>query len=215
MPPVCNQRTPWRAEQVVPVDVAWRQAAGCRVPAVGDPDGAAHAEAALGEVEPVAHVAPDAVEGHPRQEGGVDAALQHEVLEQPADLVVDERGHDRGAQAEAAPQPARHVVLAAALPDPERARVADASLTGIEPQHDLAERDQVVAAGRGRADLQAGAVHRSPVRVSAATVRRGDLRRSRRRRSTTAPPSSCRRSPRRRGGAGSRGHSPRSGRRSG
>ena len=59
-----------------------------------------------------------------------------------------QRRHDRRAQAEAAPQPPRDVVLAAALPDPERAGVADPTLARIEAQHHLAERDDVVARTR-------------------------------------------------------------------
>ena len=49
----------------------------------------------------------------------VDAALQHQVLDEPADVVVGQRGDDRGAQAEAAAQAAGDVVFAAALPRAE------------------------------------------------------------------------------------------------
>ena len=118
------------------------------------PTRAAHAEAALGEVEPVADGAADAVVGHPAHQRGVDAALEHEVLDQPADLVVGERGHDRGPQAEAAAQPAGDVVLAAALPGPEGAGGADAPLARVEPQHHLAERDEVEPALVGRPELE-------------------------------------------------------------
>ena len=81
--------------------------------------------------------------------------MEHEVLEQPADVVVDERGDDRGAQAEAAAQAARDVVLAAALPDAKRAGRAHASFAWIKAQHDLAERDEVVAARLGGPDRRA------------------------------------------------------------
>ena len=47
-----------RPEEVLPVDVAGPQLRRSRVAAVGHPEGAAHAEAALGEVEPVAHRRP-------------------------------------------------------------------------------------------------------------------------------------------------------------
>ena len=75
----------------------------------------------------------------------VDAALQHAILDESSDLVVDEGRHDCGAKAEAPSQSARDVVLAAAFPDPERSSVADPSLTRIEPQHHLTERDDVEA----------------------------------------------------------------------
>ena len=122
--------------------------------AVGDAERAAHAEAALGEVEAVAHRPADPVVGHPANERGVDAALQHQVLDQPSDVVVGERGDDRGPQPEAATQTARDVVLAAALPDAEGAGGADAPFAGIEAQHHLAERDEVVAARSGAANRE-------------------------------------------------------------
>ena len=59
----------------------------------------------------------------------------------------------RCALAEAAGETARHVVLATALPDPELACGADASFTRIEPQHDLAQGDEVVAALLSRAQF--------------------------------------------------------------
>ena len=65
--------------------------------AVGATDRAAHAEAALGEVESVAHRPPHPVVRCPAEMGAVDAALVEEILDQPADLVVGERGHVRGA----------------------------------------------------------------------------------------------------------------------
>ena len=146
IPPVWNQRAPSVAEEVLPVDVARPQLRGGRVAAIGHADGAAHAEAALGEVEPVAHRPSDAVGRNPADEARVDPSLEHEVLEQPADLVVGERGHDAGAEAEAAPEPPRDVVLATALPRLEPAGGANPPLARIEAQHDLAERDEVVAA---------------------------------------------------------------------
>ena len=80
----------------------------------------------------------------------VDATLEDQVLEQPSDGVVGERRHDRGAKAEAAPQPAGHVVLAAALGHGERAGRRDAPVAGVEAEHHLAQRDEVVAAVLGR-----------------------------------------------------------------
>ena len=68
-----------------------RELAGRGVAAVGDADRAADAEAALGEVEPVAdRRARCRRTGTQRMSDGVDAALQDEVLDQAADLVVGE-----------------------------------------------------------------------------------------------------------------------------
>ena len=82
-------------EDRVPVDVARAQLRDGRVAAVGAADRAAHAEAALGEVEAVARGPADAVVGHPAQVALVDAAAQDELLDQAADRVVGERADQR------------------------------------------------------------------------------------------------------------------------
>ena len=65
MPPVCSQRDAEFAEDVVPVEIAGLELAGGGVAAVGNAHRAAHAEAALGEIQAVARDAPDAVERAP------------------------------------------------------------------------------------------------------------------------------------------------------
>jgi hypothetical protein len=100
---------------------------------VGDPDGTAETEPALGEVQSIADGATHAVVRAPADQRGVDAALQDQVLDQPAHLVVDQRGDHGRAEAEAAPQAAGDVVLAAALPYPEGPGGPDAPLAGVEP----------------------------------------------------------------------------------
>ena len=142
------------AEDLLPVDVARAQLRGRRVATVGDADRAANAEAALGEVQPVAHLAPDAVVGDPAEVGSLDATLVDEVVDQPADGIVGERRHDRRAEPEAAFEAAGDVVLAASLPRLEGAGRLDPPLTRVEAQHDLAERDEVEAALRGTAQGQ-------------------------------------------------------------
>src|SRR6185436_18776062 len=134
------------AEQLLPVDVAGLELAGRRVATVRAADGAAEAEAALREVESVAHRAPDAVVLDPLDVRLVDAALVDEVLDEPPHGVVGEGRDDRRLEPEAAPQTARDVVLAAALPGLERARRRDPPVARVEAEHDLAERDEVEAA---------------------------------------------------------------------
>ena len=97
--------------------------------------------------EPVAHGAAHAVEGRPLDEFRVHAALQNEILQQPADLVVRKGGGDGGLEAKTAAQAAGDIIFAAAFPDFEFARAADAAFAGIEPEHDFAEGEQVVFAG--------------------------------------------------------------------
>ena len=142
------------AEDVVPVDVARLELRGGGVAAVGIAHRAAHAEAALGEIQAVAHVAADAVVRAPLDEIRGDAALHDEILDQVADFVIDEGGDDGGLVAEAFPQAARGVVLAAAFPGGEMAGGADAAFAGIETEHDFAERDLVEGAFGFRFDGQ-------------------------------------------------------------
>ena len=113
------------------------------MPAVGHAHGPAHAEAALGEVQSVAHRAPDAVVGHPAHMVHVHAALEDEVFQEPPDGVVHERRHHRRAQPEAALQSPCYVVLAPALPGAEAARRVEPTLARVQQEHDLAERDEV------------------------------------------------------------------------
>ena len=94
----CVQPAHARAtEEGVPVDVARAQLAGCCVTPVGDADGPAGTEPTFGEVQAVPDVPTDPVVRRPAHERGVDAALEHEVLDEAPDVVVRQGGDDRGA----------------------------------------------------------------------------------------------------------------------
>ena len=134
------------AEDLLPVHVSRLQLGNGGIGAVGDAQRAAHAVAPLGEVQAVAHLAADAVIGHPLDHGGVHAALENQVLHQIAHVVLGKSCHDAGLHAEAAAQAAGHVVLAAALPDVEAARRAHAGLAGIKAQHDFTQGNLVIHA---------------------------------------------------------------------
>ena len=82
----------------------------------------------------------------------VNAALIDQVLDETTDRVVSERRDDSRIEAEAALQTARDVVLASALPHAETSRRVYARVAGVEPQHHLAERDDVPTALRLRFD---------------------------------------------------------------
>lgn len=116
--------------------------------AVRHADRTAHAETALGEIEPVADRSADAVVLAPPDERGFDPALHDEVLDEMPDLIIDQCGADSRAQPEAFAQTARGIVFSAAFPSRELTRRAHPSLAWIEAQHDFAERDLVVVAGR-------------------------------------------------------------------
>ncbi len=155
MPPVCSQRAPSLPKMASQSIVAGPQLRHGRVAAVGAADGRAHAEAALREVEAVPRAAADAVVRHEAHVAEVDAALQQQVLEQPADRVVDECRDDGGSQPEAAAQAAGHVVFAPALPHPKRARGVDPGVAGVEAQHHFAQAHEVEAAFGGGSQRQA------------------------------------------------------------
>ena len=109
----------------------------------------AHSEATLGEVEAVACSNPEAVEVGPLNELRIDSALKNEIFEEASDFVVDEGGENSCSLAEAATKSAGDVVFAAAFPGLELTGSADASVTGIETEHDFAHRNNVVGAGVG------------------------------------------------------------------
>src|SRR5207247_2404503 len=108
---------PHFSEDLVPVEITGLELARGSVTTVGNPHGAAHAKAAFGEIEAVANDAADTVKRHPFDELDIDAALQDEILDQPAHVVVGEGGGNRGLEAETTAQSARDVVFAAAFPD--------------------------------------------------------------------------------------------------
>ena len=118
MPPVCNQRAPSVPKISSQSIVARLQLRDGRVPAIRAAQRGAHAKAALGEVEAVAHGAADAVVLDPLH-ALFDAALEHQVFDEAADGVVGKRRDDRRVETEAALQSARDVVFAAAFPDLE------------------------------------------------------------------------------------------------
>src|SRR5699024_11583707 len=102
---------------VLPADVAGLELPASGVPTVADPARAAHTAAALGEVQPVAHLPADPVELGPPDQRGVHAAGEDEVLDQVTHRVVGQGGDHSGAQAHGAAQPTGHAGLAPALPD--------------------------------------------------------------------------------------------------
>ena len=83
----------------------------------------------------------------------IDAALEHQILDEASDRIVGERRDDGGVQAEAAAEAARDVVFAAAFPRAEFARDRDAKISGVEAQHHFAQTDQIPSAAFSWLDL--------------------------------------------------------------
>ena len=141
-------------EELLPVDIPRLELAGGGVAPVGDADGPADPEAALGEIEAVADRAADPVVVAPLDEIGVHPTLINEVFDEPADLVVDKRTHQAGPLLKTLPQAAGDVVFAPPFPSLEVARGADPPLAWIEAEHHLAERHAVESTAVLRLDRQ-------------------------------------------------------------
>src|SRR5260221_13493681 len=140
------------SENVIPVKSSRSKLARRRIPAIGNSHRATRSKAAFGKVQTVSHLAANAVKIDPPDEFRINAPLQYEILKQTSDIIVGKRSADRGSESEASAQSSRHVILATALPDFEFARRTDAPFTRIKPQHDLAERNQIISALRSRLD---------------------------------------------------------------
>ena len=137
--------SPARPKNLVPVPIPRLAGRNRCVPAIRTPRRCPNAMTALCKIQPIARRATHAVIRNPAEQGSVDAALQDQVLHQPPDGIVRHRRRHRRLQPEAPPQPARHVVFAAALPRRKLPRCVDAPLARIEPQHHLAEAHLVPA----------------------------------------------------------------------
>src|SRR5579863_2045348 len=142
------------SENFVPINIATLELRNRSVAPVRTTESRADAKATLNEIQAVASRAADAVIRNPTHEGLIDAGLKDQVLNETAHRIVDE-GSDVGRfQAKATLQPSRDIVFAASLAHFECARCRDALLAGIEPQHHLAEADQVPTASLPRLDFQ-------------------------------------------------------------
>ena len=137
------------AKNIVPIEVPRFELAGRGIAAIGNPHCATHAKAAFGEVEAVADDATDTVKRHPPDKLGIDAPLQNEVFDEPANIVVRKSRGDGRLESEAATQAAGDVVFAAAFPDFEFARASDPAFARVEAEHDFSQREEVIFAGTG------------------------------------------------------------------
>src|SRR5437899_203808 len=128
-------------KDLFPIDIPRLELGNRGVPAIRTSERSAHAKPTLGEIQPVADRASDAVVFDPADMAEIDAALKHQILDQASHGIVRERRDDRGVHAEAAAQAARHVVFATAFPGAEFARSGNARISRIEAQHHFAQAD--------------------------------------------------------------------------
>src|SRR5262249_30869825 len=121
------------AEEVVPVHIGRTKLAGRRESTIGDTKCAARAEAPLGKVQSIADGPADAVVRRPMDECRIAAALQDQILDETADIVVGEGGHNGGTPAEAAPQTTGDVVFTTAFPYSKGACRPNTTFAGVQP----------------------------------------------------------------------------------
>jgi hypothetical protein len=132
------------AENFIPIDVTRLDLTRGGVAAVASTFGTAQSESTLGEVQAIAHITTDAIEFFPLYKTGIDAALEDEIFDQTTDIIFGKCRHHSGAFAEAPTHTASDIVFAAAFPGLELAGGADATITGIETQHDFPEGNDIV-----------------------------------------------------------------------
>ena len=75
-----------------------------------------------------------------------DAALHDEILDKTPDRIVRKRRNHTRTLAETSAEAARHIIFAAAFPCGKRPCGMNSSRTGIESEHYLSERENVVLA---------------------------------------------------------------------
>src|ERR1700730_15237508 len=82
------------SKNAVPIDVARLELRDSGVSAIVGSDGGADAEASLGEIQPVARSAADAVVGDPADKRLIHATLVDEILKQAGHGIIGEGGDD-------------------------------------------------------------------------------------------------------------------------
>ena len=191
MPPVWNQRTPSVAEEVLPVDVARPQLEAAVWPRSDTPTAPRTPKPRSVKLSPLRTVRPMPSYGtHRMSDVSTPPCRMKSSTSRPTSLSAN-----AVTTAVRSPKQRRspRATLYSPPPSqtPERAGGADAPLARVEAEHDLAERDQVVAALLGGADLE-DAHARPPAMRRASAVSRSTSS-SRQPPAAAARPSSCRR----------------------
>ena len=154
MPPVWNQRTPSSPNSFSQFTSPGRICEAAEWPRSEQPSAARTPKPFSVKLRPTRVLRPSPSNSRQITCDSVDAALPHQVLDQPAEIVDRQRGDHGRALAPALAHRAGDIVFAAALPHLERARVAHPAEAGVEAQHHLAERGAVPLGLGGRTDLE-------------------------------------------------------------
>src|SRR5436190_6022819 len=131
------------AKDLLPIDLDGLELGyGC-VPAIGAAKRGANTKTAFREVQPIPNRAANSVIRDPSHILLGNAALQHEIFDEPSDGIVGQRGDDGSIESEAAPKSASDIVFTAAFPCTEIAGSGNTTVPRVETQHDLAQADQI------------------------------------------------------------------------
>ena len=131
------------AKDIIPVHIAGLQLRNSGVATVRSAHSAANTVATLHKVQSVTHGAADTVKGNPSDQGSIYPALEDQVLQQVAHLVLSKGSDHAGAHTKATAQPAGYIILAAALPGAKGSGGLNPLLARVQAQHDLAQRNLV------------------------------------------------------------------------
>src|ERR1700722_13160741 len=134
------------AEDRLPIDLTGFERRHRGVAAIRTTKRRAQAEATLGEVQSVPNGPANSVVVHPSNQGGVDAALVNQVLDEQTNRVLRKRSDDRSFESETSFQTARHVVLATTFADFEMSGGPNAIVAWIKAQHYFAQAYKVPTA---------------------------------------------------------------------
>ena len=133
-------------ENMIEIKILRRCFGDCGIGSVRTSHRPADAKAPLRKVNTVSAHTPDTVRLHPLDQRCIHTALQNEILHQHAHFIIRKSSDHARLHAKASAQAAHHIVLSAALPGAKLPCRPDPSLTRVQPQHDLSERNRVIPA---------------------------------------------------------------------
>jgi hypothetical protein len=132
------------SEYLFPVYISLFQLRSGAVCPVGASDCCSHSKASLSEIQSDADFPADTVVRHPFDVFHIYATLVYQIFKQSPNRIIDNGSNYRGTFTEAAFQTPTDVILAAAFPGAKVAGRMYPFFTGVQSNHDFAQRYDVV-----------------------------------------------------------------------
>src|SRR6187402_1372038 len=120
-------------KDTVPVHIARLHLRNRGMPAIHRTNRIAYTESTLHEINAVPRLSSNAVVLAPKHMVQIDASLEHQIFDQTAHRIIDQRGNHGGLHPKDTSQSAGHVILATSFPDAEVPRLHDALFAGVKP----------------------------------------------------------------------------------